>query len=58
VCDAAHHKWQSGNWQSHHGNAVGDSAKLVWQFLAKHSILQVIVPPADIALCDFLVPKT
>jgi hypothetical protein len=50
------HKWSSGTWLLHHGNAPCHAALSVREFLAKHSIPVVPHLPysPDLASCDFL----
>jgi hypothetical protein len=49
------HKWSSGTWRLHHGNAPFHAALSVREFLAKHSISVVPHLPylPDLAPCDF-----
>jgi transposase len=49
------HKWTSGTWLLHHDNAPYHAALSVREFLAKHSIPVVSLPPysPDLAPCDF-----
>ena len=37
--------WATADWQLHHDNMSAHASRLVYSFLAKHRITQVIQPP-------------